>query len=237
MEYLIIANDSILSTKIITTVREMLTDNDSITIKDDGYQIDTIDHKDTMLLNTVDSNKAKEICLKSEDLNIITLDFTDMFIGDSTIPIISDKIEYINSNSYIYRVPNNYVVYLLHPIKKIIEEYKIKNISIYLYDKTESNTRLENIISSDIATVLDYSEVITTSMLEFSNTPFIHIVFEFFRPFNINTVVEELSEFKPIKVTRDLSVNSGLNVWLANDTTDGFEWIFTVIRKLKEHIK
>ncbi len=237
MEYIIIANDSILSKKIVKTAKEKLNENDDIKIKNDEYTFDGIDGKNTILLNTVDSHKAKQICLQSEDLNIITLDFTDMFVGDSTIPIISNKIEHINSNSYIYRVPNSYVINLLNPIRKLVEEYKIKNISIYLYTNKKTNTVLENIISSDIATILDYSNMITTSMIEFSDTPFIHIIFELFRPFNIDTVREELNEFNPIKVTRNLSVNSGLNLWFNNDKPNSCDEIFNVIKKLKEHIK
>ncbi len=236
MNYILISDNGLLSNKIKGILEANLEDNDKLRVVSDEYEFDNKTKSETMVLNTVSSKNAKNLCLKTEDLNILTVDFTDMFVEDSTIPVISNNIGEISSNSYIFRVPNEYSLYLINPIKKILDEYKIKSISICIYENRKFSDTLENIISSDIATLLDFSELITTNILDFTQKKFIHIFFEFYRPFNINNVKEEIEDHNTIRVSRDLSVNSGLNIWLNTNIEDNESKIFNIIKRIKEHI-
>ncbi len=237
MNYILISDDTFFSNTIKDIIKKNLEDKDNLIVTNDDYDLNEKDLNNSLILNTVYSERAKSLCLKTEDLNIITLDLTDMFVNDSTIPVISDNDNAINSNSYIFRIPNEYVLYLLNPIRKVLDEYKVKSISIYIYENKEVNPILQNIISSDISTLLDYSELITTNLLNFTEKRFVHLFFEFYRPFNLNTVKEELEEYKPIKISRDLSVNSGFNLWLNMDDGINDKKIIDIIRIVKGHIK
>ncbi len=236
MNYIIISDDSYYSNQIIKIVSNNLNENDCLNIVDDTYQVANLDAKNNLVINTVYSEHSKNLCLQIEDLNITTIDFTNMFVDDTTIPLISDETDDINSNSLIYRVPNEYVLYLLDPLKKLLDEYKVKRIATFIYENKKVDKYLDNIISADLSTLLDYSDLMTTSFLDFTDSSFIHVFFEFYRPFNINTVIENINGPNILRIDRDLSVNSGLNIWLSHDIRINEQKIISIIKKVKKHI-
>lgn len=173
----------------------------------------------------------KEILLQCEDKKILSLDLTNNFLNDNTIPVTIKEISKSEYDSLmILRIPDDFTTYITNLLFSL-KEHSISKISIYNYSKSQTD---EDQLCDDISDILCYDKKVNASNIP-SNTDIVHLNIEFIKPYKLDTVVEKMANFNADKVSRDLSSNSGLNIWLKykNNHTNLINNIKKIIQEIK----